>query len=205
MTDKANNRPAGSILSAADAYSRTTSHGARLLDVRTTAEFAQAHIPGSYNVPLDQIAEHARELSAVGEPVIIVCRSGARATKAQATLAVCGMTDACVLEGGITAWRNAHLPLREGSRRWDIERQVRFVAGLLVAVSTAAGFLVHPALFAIAGAVGTGLVVAALTNSCLMGQILLRLPFNQAAPACTVDDSVQRFLRKQTIPAVDAT
>ena len=95
------------------------------------------------------------------------------------------------------AWRRADLPVREGSRRWDIERQVRFVAGLLVTISTAAGFLVHPALFALAGAVGTGLAVAALTNSCLMGQLLLRLPFNQTAPACTVDDSVQRFALKQ--------
>ena len=203
MTDRSNNRTSGDMLTPAEAFNQTRTRGARLLDVRTPGEFAQAHIPGSYNVPLDQIVEHAQELSTVDEPVIIVCRSGARATKAQATLAVCGKKDASVLEGGIVAWRGARLPLREGSRRWDIERQVRFVAGLLVALSTAAGFLLQPALYALAGAVGTGLVIAALTNTCLMGQILLRLPFNQTAPLCTVDDSVRSFVRKQTAGGVD--
>ena len=36
--------------------------GPRLLDVRTAAEFTTAHIPGSYNVPLDLLREHRDEL-----------------------------------------------------------------------------------------------------------------------------------------------
>lgn len=204
MNDRSNDREQGGRLAPTDVYNQTNTRGARLLDVRTAGEFAQLHIPGSYNVPLDHVAEHARELSEVGGPVIIVCRSGARATKAQATLAGCGMKGAFVLEGGVVAWQGARLPVRQSSRRWDIERQVRFVAGLLVAISTAAGFFVNPALFAIAGAVGTGLVVAALTNTCLMGQMLLRLPFNQSVPACSVGDTVQHFVRRQPIQRIDA-
>ena len=100
MTDRSNNGTSAGILSPTEAHTWISTRGARLLDVRTAAEYAQVHIPGSYNVPLDQIAEHARELSSVGEPVIIVCRSGARAANAQATLAICGMTDVWVLAGG---------------------------------------------------------------------------------------------------------
>src|SRR5690242_8012305 len=55
-----------------------------ILDVRTPAEFEAAHIPGSYNVPLDQLPEHAGELGSVlGGPAILVCRSGARARQAE--------------------------------------------------------------------------------------------------------------------------
>ena len=54
-----------------------------ILDVRTLAEFEAAHIPGSDNVPLDQFPEHARDLgSVIGEPVVLVCRSGTRARQA---------------------------------------------------------------------------------------------------------------------------
>ena len=58
-----------------------------ILDVRTPAEYEAAHIPGSYNVPLDQLPEHASALgSAIGEPAILVCRSGARARQAEQAL-----------------------------------------------------------------------------------------------------------------------
>ena len=50
---------------------------ATVVDVRSPAEYEAAHIPGSFNVPLDRIPECAPELGAVAdEPVILVCRSG---------------------------------------------------------------------------------------------------------------------------------
>ncbi len=53
--------------------------GLTLIDVRTPAEFSAAHIPGSYNVPFDQLPEHADLLRAVsGDPVVLICRSGSR-------------------------------------------------------------------------------------------------------------------------------
>lgn len=178
----------------ADAYKLVRERGARLLDVRTSSEYASMHIPGSYNVPLDQIAEHARELARVQEPVILVCRSGARAQKAEGTLRTCGMATAHVLNGGILAWKGADLPVRHGEARWDIERQVRFVAGMIVFLSTLSGAFIHPGFFAVAGAIGAGLVFAAVSNTCMMGMLLLRLPYNRTAPACSVSDSVQGFI-----------
>ena len=45
-----------------------------ILDVHTPAEFESAHIPGSHNVPLDPLPEHATErASTIGGPLGLVC------------------------------------------------------------------------------------------------------------------------------------
>ena len=73
---------------------------ARLLDVRTPAEFEAEHIAGAYNVPLDTLAEHGAEIRAqVADPVVLVCRSGQRARRAEEALAAAGMSNLHVLEG----------------------------------------------------------------------------------------------------------
>lgn len=62
-------------------------HELRLLDVRTPAEYESAHIGDSYNVPLVKLGEHAAEISEdVNAPVVLVCRSGARARQAEEAL-----------------------------------------------------------------------------------------------------------------------
>ena len=62
----------------------------RILDVRTGGEFDSIHIAGSYNVPLDTLGEHARDLADVEHPVVLVCKSGARADQAHGTLTGAG-------------------------------------------------------------------------------------------------------------------
>lgn len=55
-----------------------------VVDVRTAAEFETAHIPGSHNVPLDVIASRRDDLlDRVGDDVVFVCHSGARAARAE--------------------------------------------------------------------------------------------------------------------------
>ena len=77
----------------------------RLLDVRTPAEFGTAHIPGSYNVPLDLLREHRDELRQhLEDNVVLVCRTGNRAGQAETLLAAAGLPNLHVLEGGVTAW-----------------------------------------------------------------------------------------------------
>src|SRR5690606_32332665 len=66
---------------------------------------------------------------------------------------------------------------------WALERQVRLVAGGIVATAVAASLVWGPARF-VAGAVGLGLVGAAVTNTCTMGLVLSRLPYNRRGPAC---------------------
>lgn len=151
---------------------------ARVIDVRTAAEYGTAHIPGSVHIPLSLLEKHPEEVgAALDGDVIIVCRSGARATRAQAELNKVGMTSTSVLEGGIEAWRKAELPVKLGEPRWDLERQVRLVAGSIVASSIAAS-TVFPKAKWVAAAIGTGLTGAAVTNTCAMGMALSKLPYN---------------------------
>lgn len=69
----------------------TSDDAPRVLDVRSPAEFAAVHIPGSYNVPLDLLREHRDELREHLDEVVLVCRSGARADQAEKLLAETGL------------------------------------------------------------------------------------------------------------------
>jgi rhodanese-related sulfurtransferase len=161
----------------------------RILDVRTPTEFETAHIPGAYNVPLDLLREHRTELRQhLDEDVILVCRSGARASQAERTLAGAGLPNLRVLTGGMLAWQTSDAPTSYGRPRWDLERQVRLVAGTIVLASVlASGFV--PALKWLAALLGAGLTVAALTNTCALGMLLARLPYNRGA-TCDLDTVV---------------
>lgn len=151
----------------------------RVLDVRTPAEFESAHIPGSYNIPLDLLKEHRSELAgALDRQVVLVCRSGQRAEQAGEALAQAGLTDVRVLAGGISDWERSGHDLVRGRQRWDLERQVRLVAGSIVLASVLVSIVVPPAKW-VAAALGAGLTFAALTNSCAMGALLSRLPYNR--------------------------
>ncbi|MFF8599907.1 rhodanese-like domain-containing protein [Streptomyces sp. NPDC015232] len=151
----------------------------RLLDVRTPGEFRTAHIPGSYNVPLHTLREHRAELrSHLDEEVVLVCRSGQRAKEAEQALAQAGLPNLRVLEGGITAWDAVGAPLKRGPERWDMERQVRLVAGTVVLVTGLVGIAV-PGVHLLGTAIGAGLTYAALSNSCAMGVLLSKLPYNR--------------------------
>jgi rhodanese-related sulfurtransferase len=159
----------------------------RIIDVRSPAEFESAHIPGAYNVPLDQLGEHRDELARhLDEPVVLVCRSGARAGQAEQRLAAAGMGNIAVLDGGMLAWEAAGGAMNRGTQRWDLERQVRLVAGSIVLLSILLS-LIFPAARFVAGFVGAGLVFAAMTNSCAMGMLLTKLPYNR--PRASADIS----------------
>ncbi|MGW2626162.1 rhodanese-like domain-containing protein [Micromonospora taraxaci] len=164
----------------------------RVLDVRTPAEFESSHISGSYNVPLDLLREHRRELrDQLNEDDVLVCRSGVRATQAQQALAGVGLPDLRVLDGGIMSWQAADAPITRGVSRWDLERQVRLVAGSIVLVSVLASVFV-PQLKWVAAFIGAGLTVAAVTNTCAMGLMLSKLPYNRSA-GCDLDRVVGRL------------
>ena len=157
----------------------TAADAPRVVDVRTPAEFTSVHIPGSWNVPLDLLKEHRHELREhLEQDVVLVCRSGARAGQAETLLAETGLPRLHVLDGGVTAWQAAGGPVNRGRARWDLERQVRLVAGGLVLGGVLASTFV-PRLKWLSAAVGGGLATAALTDSCAMGALLARLPYNR--------------------------
>ncbi|MFI0796982.1 rhodanese-like domain-containing protein [Micromonospora rubida] len=161
----------------------------RLLDVRTPGEYETSHIPGSYNVPLDLLKEHREELRRhLDEDVVLICRSGARAAQAEQALAGVGLPNLKVLTGGVMAWQAANAPIAQGKPRWDLERQVRLVAGSIVLASVLGSVFV-PQLKWVAGFIGAGLTFAAVTNTCAMGMLLGRLPYNRGA-SCDLDTIV---------------
>lgn len=154
--------------------------GPRMIDVRTPAEFETVHIPGAYNVPLDLLREHREEIAEhVADDIVLVCRSGQRASTAEEALRNAGLTNVRILDGGMTAWQNLGYDTRRGTQRWDLERQVRLVAGSLV-LSSILGSLAAPKLKWVAGGIGAGLATAAVTNTCTMGMLLAKLPYNRS-------------------------
>lgn len=153
----------------------------RVLDVRTPGEFETAHIAGAYNVPLDLLREHRDEIiKHLDDEVVLVCRSGQRAAQAEESLRSAGLANVHILDGGIVAWESAGFAVNRGTRRWDLERQVRLVAGSIVLTSIL-GSVAAPKLKWLAAGVGGGLTFAALSNTCAMGMLLAKLPYNRGA------------------------
>lgn len=164
---------------------RLASGSTTIVDVRTPGEYAAAAIPGSQLLPLDQLDRHADTLAAgLSTPVTLVCRSGQRAGQAHQRLTVAGASDLTVLDGGLDAWQAAGQPVHTtpGRPTWEMERQVRLAAGSLVLTGILAG-LRWPAARFLSGAVGAGLTFAALSNTCAMSRVLLKLPYNRTPSA----------------------
>jgi rhodanese-related sulfurtransferase len=165
----------------------------RVIDVRTPGEFETAHIAGAYNVPLDLLREHRDEIvKHLDEDVVLVCRSGQRATQAEQTLRKAGLPNVHILDGGIVAWQAQGFAVNRGTPRWDLERQVRLVAGSIV-LSSVLGSIAVPKLKWLAAGVGGGLTFAALSNTCAMGVLLSKLPYNRGA-SCDADTVVAQLV-----------
>lgn len=82
------------------------SSGAQLLDVRSPAEYAAAHLPGAQLLPLRQLTP--KNLAALNphHAVIVYCASGARSALAARSLRRAGYTQVYDL-GGIARWPSA--------------------------------------------------------------------------------------------------
>lgn len=84
-----------------DEVARLQSEGALLVDVRTTREFARGHIPGSMNIPVDELRDRAGEIDEA--EVLVVCQVGVRGWTAVRLLRALGV-DARNLDGGFETW-----------------------------------------------------------------------------------------------------
>lgn len=85
---------------------------ATLIDVREPDEFSDARVEGAINVPLGTLAERIGEIPRDGD-VYVMCLSGGRSARATAFLAGEGIA-AVDVQGGITAWYHAGLPITRG-------------------------------------------------------------------------------------------
>jgi phage shock protein E len=77
--------------------------GAKLVDVRTPAEFADKHVPGAINVPLQELQARMKELEPKDQTLILYCRSGSRSRTAYDQLKKQGFTKIHDL-GAMSAW-----------------------------------------------------------------------------------------------------
>ena len=152
-----------------------------IIDVRTPGEFESIHIPTARNIPLDELRgrlDEVRALVDAGSEVVLSCRTENRARQAQQLLTAAGVPSLPIVEGGIVAWEADGAPVVRGVARWDMERQVRFTAGVLVLVSILVSLVIPEARF-VAGFIGAGLVFSAVTNTCTMALGLAKLPYNR--------------------------
>jgi rhodanese-related sulfurtransferase len=85
---------------------------ATIVDVRDATEFAEGHLPEAKNIPLADLDKRIGELEKFkSKSVVVVCKTGARASSAAAKLAKAGFADVVNLDGGVAAWQKAGLPL----------------------------------------------------------------------------------------------
>lgn len=153
-----------------------------LIDVRTPVEYREVHLEIARNVPLDQInpteVMQARNGSS-DEPLYIICRSGSRGQQACEKFLKAGFENVVNIEGGTLACEEAGLPMVRGKKSISLERQVRIAAGLLVVMGSAFGYFVSPYWIGLSAFVGAGLTFAGISDTCAMGLMLARMPWNQ--------------------------
>lgn len=165
-----------------------------LLDVRTPVEHRELRAPEARNVPLDRLDPHQVMQGRNGnkdEPLYVICRSGSRGHQACEKFLAAGFTNVFNVEGGTLAWAQLGLPVIRGRKAVSLERQVRIAAGSLVLLGVLLAWFVDPVFVFLAGFIGAGLVFAGITDTCGMGMLLARMPWNQVkdapeADSCTV-------------------
>ncbi len=81
------------------------------------------------------------------------------------------------------AWDQAGLPVQRGAKTMSLERQVRIAAGLLVVTGSLLTAFAHRYWIVLPAFIGSGLIFAGLTDTCAMGMMLARMPWNQPRSA----------------------
>jgi rhodanese-related sulfurtransferase len=166
-----------------------------LIDVRTPAEFREVHVAAARNIPLDRLDPAVVLASRNGSkdaPIYLICHAGSRGRQACEKFLAAGFASVANVEGGTSACVAAGLPVVRGKKTISLERQVRIIAGSLTVLGSLLAWLVHPWFLVVPTVMGAGLAHAGLTDSCLMGQFLARMPWNQAGdaePACAVAET----------------
>jgi len=159
-----------------------------LIDVRTPVEYREIHVESARNVPLDQLDPAAVMQVRSGSqdaPLYFVCQAGSRGEKACEKFRQAGFTNVINVAGGTLACEQNGLAVVRGKKTISLERQVRIAAGSLVLLGAILGWLVHPAFFGLSAFVGAGLVFAGLTDTCGMGMLLARMPWNRCGQDST--------------------
>ncbi len=150
-----------------------------LVDVREPSEHAGEKIPGSQLMPLSSF-EPAQVPMDKNKPTVLYCRTGNRSAQAAQKLFAAGVSEVTHLEGGLSAWIQSGCPTQVNKNApISIMRQVQIVAGSLVVLGTVLGAFVSPWFLILSGFIGSGLVFAGITDTCALGMLLAKMPWNQ--------------------------
>ncbi len=163
------------------AKQKLSAGGSTILDVRTDIEFSEQQIPGSLHIPLDLLAKNHTQLDSSSH-FSLLCLSGTRATKAAEILNANGFENLDIIEGGLTSWVAAGLPVEKTSRKMlPLMRQVQLIIGILALTGSLLAIFLNP-LFAILPAfLGAGLTLAGSTGWCGLAIFLSKMPWNRCA------------------------
>ena len=100
-------------VSATEAVMLINREKAVLIDVSEPAEFAAGHAAGSKNVPLGGLEASPALPKNKALPLVVLCPTGTRSTRAVGILRRLGYENSKALAGGFAAWRNANLPVEK--------------------------------------------------------------------------------------------
>ncbi|MCV6604343.1 MAG: rhodanese family protein [Porticoccaceae bacterium] len=149
-----------------------------LIDVRAPAEHREVHLHGAINLPLDQLSgeqlgTHNRQRC------YLICKAGKRAAMAAEKVAAAYPGELLVVDGGTDACVELGMACVRGKGVISLERQVRIAAGSLVVIGVVLSLVVHSGFIALSAFVGAGLVFAGITDTCGMGLLLAKMPWNR--------------------------
>ena len=113
------------------------------------------------------------------DPLYVICRSGSRAGRRASSSWPRLSQRRQRRRAARWLGNEAGLPVVRGKKAISLERQVRIAAGSLVVLGTALGAFVHPGFLGLSAFVGAGLVFAGITDTCGMGMLLARMPWNR--------------------------
>lgn len=156
-----------------------------IVDLRTLSEVDTEYIEGCVHFPVQTLNSamlHSyleQEGLSAQQPIYLLCAGGPRATLAAEKLKENFEAELVIISGGLNALKASGLiPSKGPGNSLSLERQVRIAAGSLVVIGVLAGQFISPLFFALSGFVGGGLVFAGVTDTCGMGMLLARMPWN---------------------------
>lgn len=159
-----------------------------ILDLRSHVEVEHEYLKGCNHFPVQtlDVAKVQDSLEQRGhpinQPIYLLCAGGPRATLAAEKLKDNIDAQLIIISGGLNALKELGVTTNNGAGEViSLERQVRIAAGSLVVIGVLLGSLVTPWFYGLSGFVGAGLVFAGVCDTCGMGMILARMPWNSRA------------------------
>ena len=168
-------------ISPREAAKRLAEKTLTAVDIREVEEYKTLRLSGAQLQPLS-VLKHLPADSHPEQAVVYFCFSGRRTKGAEDLLAARGHKEAYIMEGGLTAWMEAGLPVDKTPASMPIMRQVQIGAGALVLIFLLLGRYVAPGFTLGAALVGAGLIFAGVSGFCGLARLLALMPWNREHP-----------------------